>query len=97
MSFIDTIALPLFIFIIGVLALVFVGGYIYKVVQEARARSLAAKRDLRLEKQAFEFIESMFIETSSSDDLSQALPSTLHEELWKLHDRIDQNKELTRR
>lgn len=95
MSFIDTIALPLFIFFIGLVALVFIAAWAYAQATDARAKMMDRKRNLLLEKQAFEFIETLFIESNSITS-GTSLSSELTEELWKLHDRIDQ-KELIRR
>lgn len=96
MGLIDTIALPLFIVLVGVVALTFVGGYVYRMVSEARTASLAQKRNVRLEQQAYRFVENVFIEASSSTSgVSEALSPELSEELWKLHNQIDLHQELT--
>jgi hypothetical protein len=89
MSFLDTIALPLFIAIVGLIALVFVAAWAYTQAAEARSKMLARKRDLRLEREAYELVENLFIEVNSSDDLSAALPDSLHSDLWKLHNQIN--------
>lgn len=94
MSFIDTIALPLFIAIVGLIALVFIVAWAYSQTTEARSKMMERKRDLRLEQQQREFIERLFIESNSSTD-STTLSPELAEQLWKVHDRIDQKKELT--
>lgn len=76
--------------------LIVMGVWVFRFVEDARAKAMVAKRDLRLERKAFKFVEDLFIETSSSDDLSQALPNALHETMWDIHNQLDQNKELTR-
>lgn len=95
MGLIDTIALPLLVFFLGLCALVFVCSFAYSLVSDARFKIAVRKRDLRLEKQQREFIERLFIESNSSTDETTLSPE-LAEQLWKVHDRIDQKKELTR-
>jgi hypothetical protein len=95
MSFIDTIALPLFILIVGLVALIAVGTRGWAMVSEARARKLTSKCNLKLERQMAQFIETVFIETSSTNS-DAWLPVELSDELWELHNQIDQHKELTR-
>jgi hypothetical protein len=95
MSFIDTIALPLFIAIIGLVALITAVAWGYSMATEARATMLARKRDSRLERQAYEFLGKLYIETNSTTS-DVTLSPELSDDLWKLVDRIDQTKELTR-
>jgi hypothetical protein len=95
MSFIDTIALPLFILVIGVVALTFVGGYIFRLVMEARATLLAAKRDTKLEQQTQDFVERLAVEASCSDPIPYTLSDEMSRELWEVRNQL-KRKELTR-
>lgn len=95
MSFIDTIALPLFVAFVGIIALVFVASWAFSTISDARWRARAAKRDVRLERQAYEFIEAVYVEVNSGVTPLE-LPQALNEQLWVLHDQIDSKKELHR-
>lgn len=95
MSLIDTLAPVILVVIFGLIVIVVLGAWAIRFVSDSRANAIAQKRDLRLERQAYRFVEALFIESNSvSGDVS--LTTDLTDELWKLHNQIDQRKELTR-
>jgi hypothetical protein len=95
MSLINTLAPVILAVIFGLVVIVVLGAWATRFVSEARANEIAQKRDLRLERQAYQFVETLFIESNSiSSDVT--LTPELSDELWKLHNQIDQRKELTR-
>ena len=95
MSLINTIALPLFIFFVGICLLIVIGTWAYRAIVKARAKMLIEKRYSRLERDAYQFVGKLYIESNSvTSDVT--LSPELTDELFSLVDRIDQNKELTR-
>jgi hypothetical protein len=95
MSFIDTIALPLFIFFIGAIVLAAVGMWGWALVSEARAKKLAAKRNLKLEQQAYELLHKLYVESNLTTGGATLSPE-LSDELFAVIDRIDTTKGLNR-
>lgn len=95
MSLIDTLA-PLILAIAFSLILVaVVGAWAIRFVSGTRSQMLAQKRNLQLERQAFRFVETLFIESNSASS-EVSLSPELTDELWDLHNKVYQNKELTR-
>lgn len=95
MSLIDTLAPIILAVVFGLVFLIVVGSFAYRVIAAARTKLLAEKRHALLERQAYRFIETVFIESNSvSSEVS--LSPELSDELFKLHNQIDQNKELVR-
>lgn len=87
MSFIDTIALPLFIFFIGVVALVLIGGFVYRVVAEARMRVLEQKRQLTLASQPEELLSDILEACRDDVILAEAMPNELYARLTQYNRR----------
>jgi hypothetical protein len=94
-SFIDTIALPLFIAIVGLVVLIAIGAWGWAMVSEARAKKLAAKRNLKLEQQAYELLHKLYVESNLTTGGATLSPE-LSDELFTVIDRIDTTKGLNR-
>lgn len=95
MSLINTIALPLFVFFMGLAALIAVVGWVYTMSQEARTKRLEAQAKAARELRLRDFVEELTTEVSCSDPLPYTLSEDMTAKLWAVHNQIN-HRELTR-